>query len=570
MQCYKIHHRDGALETESLKLTEATEGLVTKYVLDGEIDFKDVSAVEFCLHEEEICAGDEGFYLLPGWPGNAVPDNAIGYFHEREDVDITSNWTYLPIFGICHGGKCYLYITTGMAAESRIRIIIKDNKYTFLLRFTAENYKNYEPFSFERHELKGADMTYGGMAREYRKYKLQNGFASIRDRLDDNLKYTTESMLVRIRMGWKPVPTKIANQTLENEPPMHIACTFAQVEKIMESYYKAGIKKVEFSLVGWNIRGHDGRWPQILPADPDLGGEEGLKRLIATAKRLGFALTCHTNSTDAYSIAENFSEDDIIRRADGSLDILCTRWAGGSTYNICPTSALRLAKETLPAVKELGFGVNHYIDVITCVKPRTCYSDKHPVNSKQCTKLWNELFEYAHTLFGGASCEGPSDYYLKHIDYVLYVSFYNNEKHKLNPIIDEFVPFWQLVFHGIVLSNPFARTINASLSSTPNDLLKLVEYGARPSLYYYSKFVDDGSNWISDTDFTANNDKDIERCTAAAKELYDKMSEFTHLQYEFMENHEKIADGVYKITYSDGSVITVDYNEKKYALIKNT
>lgn len=49
------------------------------------------------------------------------------------------------------------------------------------------------------------------------------------------------------------------------------------------------------------------------------------------------------------------SEDDIIRRADGSLDILCTRWAGGSTYNLCPTSALRLAKETLPAVKGLGF-----------------------------------------------------------------------------------------------------------------------------------------------------------------------------------------------------------------------
>ena len=35
-----------------------------------------------------------------------------------------------------------------------------------------------------------------------------------------------------------------------------------------------------------------------------------------------------------------------------------------------------------------------------------------------------------------------------------------------------------------------------------------------------------------------------------------------------MENHEKIADNVYQITYSDGSVVTVDYNEMKYTLKK--
>ena len=35
-----------------------------------------------------------------------------------------------------------------------------------------------------------------------------------------------------------------------------------------------------------------------------------------------------------------------------------------------------------------------------------------------------------------------------------------------------------------------------------------------------------------------------------------------------MENHEKLADGVYRTTYSDGTVFTVDYNRETYTVTK--
>ena len=44
--------------------------------------------------------------------------------------------------------------------------------------------------------------------------------------------------------------------------------------------------------------------------------------------------------------------------------------------------------------------------------------------------------------------------------------------------------------------------------------------------------------------------------------------EMAYLQYEFMDKYEEISPLVHKITYSDGSVITVDYENKTYKLEK--
>ena len=41
-----------------------------------------------------------------------------------------------------------------------------------------------------------------------------------------------------------------------------------------------------------------------------------------------------------------------------------------------------------------------------------------------------------------------------------------------------------------------------------------------------------------------------------------------YLQYEYMEKHEEVEPNVFEVTYSDGSVVTVDYNKKTYRLKK--
>ena len=55
--------------------------------------------------------------------------------------------------------------------------------------------------------------------------------------------------------------------------------------------------------------------------------------------------------------------------------------------------------------------------------------------------------------------------------------------------------------------------------------------------------------------------KETARTIRDANEEYKKMR---HLQYEFIENHREMAEGIYEVTYSDGTVVEIDYKENKF------
>lgn len=555
-----IHFTDGSEKQAALSIKQGKEKNIYKLNLNG--DCTDISYIDVALNDFDINAGDEGFYLLSGGHTDCdLKDSAIGYFKERPNCVYTNKNSFLPILGLSCKGKAFLAAVTGMAANSCQIIKIENGHYKFFFRIDICGEEPYEPIEITEFKT-DASGGYNAMAAAYRKHKIENGFIPLKERCTPSVKYAAKSLLVRIRLGWKPVPCEVKEQTPENEPPMHVACTFADVEKIIKAYKKAGVENAEFSLVGWNVKGHDGRWPQILPPEEQLGGEKGLISLIKTAKENGYTISCHTNSTDSYRIANIFDENDIALTKDGKKSIEASYWAGGTTYNLCPKRAYEISKKTLKEMEKFGFNGLHYIDVITCTPPRECHSPAHPITKKESVDYFDKLFLFAKELFGGISCEGAYEYYLKNCEYILYASFLTeNDK---NDIVDEYIPFWQLVFHGIIMSNPYSGTINAVISSKKSDMLKLIEYGGRPVIYYYSHFTNNQNNWIADTDFRADTDKEIEFSAKCAKKQEDIYKEMSYLQFEFMEKHKKIADNIYKVSYSDGTEITVDYNAQTF------
>lgn len=565
---------------EKKKITPTTEtnNGVTKLVFKDKLNFKDYEKIEFadiCINREPIKAGEAGFFLLPGgWWKAKHHEVATGRFKEHEDFEYTVCDPHLYVMGINHRKSAYIAVAAGMRETSHLWVKIKNNEYFFGFRFFIDCEKPYEDISVEIREV-GGDLSYSAMGREYRKYILENGFVSIKDRLTPELKYAAESVCIRIRQGWKPVPCQILEQTEQNEPPMHVACTFKQVEELVKAYKKAGLEKAEICLVGWNIKGHDGRWPQILPPEETLGGEKDLKELICTAKKLGYTITCHTNSTDAYRIGNNFDENDIVRNKDGSLSIEAEHWSGGRTYNLCPKNSLKLAHETLPPVAELGFYGNHYIDVITATPPRRCYHPEHPMNRREACESFDELFGFAKKLFGCVGCEVGMEHSMKNCDFILYATMNNGLCRTPNPkeldgldIFDEYVPFWHIVFHGIVLNNPYAGTVNAVLNRNPDAVLRLVELGGRPVVYYYSKFCSDGSDWMGDLDFRLSTENEFEDSVKNVKKTEEIYKKYAYLQYEFMDVHERVGDNRFRTVYSDGTEITVDYNKKTFEIKK--
>ena len=71
---------------------------------------------------------------------------------------------------------------------------------------------------------------------------------------------------------------------------------------------------------------------------------------------------------------------------------------------------------------------------------------------------------------------------------------------------------------------------------------------------------------MGDGDLRCATDKELAESVAKIKEGYDAYARLSHLQYEFMENHEQVDNGVFRTTWSNGESIIVNYGENPAAV----
>lgn len=531
--------------------------------ISKDFDYSQTHAIELEGFERIATGEDAGYLLLPRAAG--CIDYGLFYFsRHQEDFDIILRELNMPVFGVKTRRECYLAVVTGMIWNFSLRIVRKDGIYSLYPTFEVNGEQPYEDFCLELYELTGEDADYSGMARRYRKLRLERGeIIPLSRRAQDNacLAYAADSVMIRVRCGWKPAPPEVLHQTLENEPPMHVACDFDRVGDILDELKAQGVDKAEICLVGWNMKGHDGRWPQAFPVCQELGGEEKLRALISKAQSMGYQITCHTNSTDQYEIAENYGADNCWVNRDGTTP--GGAWSGGQMYHLCPQIGYEQALEVLPKVAELGFRGIHYIDVIGVVSLRRCFHEKHPVSYPESLEYARKLCCFAREQFGGMSSEGAYDFIVPYLDYGLYISFEQGG----TGVCHQPVPFWQLVYHGTVLSNPYSCTVNSTFKG-PEDFLKMIEYGGRPSFYFYSAFMGNGKNWMGNTDCTCDTPEDLRESVSKIKKAYDVHKALPGLPYAFMEKHEQTAEGVFDVSYSDGTVLRIDYNKMDWRILR--
>ena len=511
------------------------------------------------------------------YPTNFYYGFALTRFTEREDV-LFKTWptaTLVCGFG-CDTEYAVFMRVAGEAFDGRFYVSCKDNVYSVSPQFRFDGDEPDEDVVIIYERMPNA--TYSEMARFYRAYQLDYcGCKPLSERVRQReiLRRAAEMPELRVRMGWKPCPTPVRHQTLANEPEMKVACDVPTLHKILDAMIAAGIRGTEFCLVGWGPGGHDGRFPQQYPCDERFGGDDALREWIARAQRAGFLVVCHTVSCGCYEIADNWDRDLCAKKKNEFGDpvpyirehYIKGGLNGGEPYYLCAKPAYEhYAVHDLPVVRGYGFEGLHYIDELTAIIPEKCYDKSHPLSRKEAWEYHRKLARLAKNLFGGYQSEGYMDYMNADVDSILYVGVQSKLTHEMNPLFDEGIPFWQLVYHGIVLSNPTSQTVNYPLKDEYQHL-KFLEYGGRPVMYFYSKFGDE-KNWMGDLDLHCDSDEAIARSVAAIKRAYDEYEQYKHLQYEFMENHEKLAENVYRTTYSDGTAVTVDYNDMTYRFEK--
>ncbi len=560
MKC-RIVSKDGKINY--IEPTIQSSGSVTKVIISKDLIGDDCEHIDFCYEmlTSGIC---DGYMFAPR--GTQEGGTMLCKFRKRDvDSEYISDSNYMPVYGFKTEEKSIFAIVTGMTYEYRIVLGVKNNNYYIYPRFFVDAKTRYEDICVEFHNFpKGSD--YNDMAAFYRKIKNP---MPLREKVKNNpyIQYALESPELRIRLAWKPVPSPVKCQTEENEPPVIVGCTFSRVKDILDGLKERGVDKCEVCFVGFEIKGHDGRWPQLLPVEETIGGQAQLEEVCAYGQKLGFQMVAHTNSTDIYQISKDWDEDELMVKRDGDYSKDEILWGGGQPFHICPEKTVRFTERNLEIVKNMGFKGLHYIDVITNFPPRACYSKKHPVTTKEAAEIYCNIGQMTRDMFGGFASEGGFDFASDVLDYALYTCYnlYSVERE----LCDETIPFWQLVFHGSILYNPSTETVNYCVKDEKSHL-KFLEYGGRPLGYFNSKYVDEGGcgNWMGEEDLLCATEEQLNDALDKLKKVYDEYKTMCHLQYELMVKHEKLDEGIYKTTYSDGTAVTVNYNTLSYEVTK--
>ena len=523
------------------------------------------------------CEGDDGYLAI------AQQSGALCRFRNKRPGE---HWVQvyqsicacpMPLFGVIRGHSGLAGIVTSGQYDARFCISTNwgpQRQYAidpaFTLRCFPQEARLPDDLTVEYHLLPPDEATWRGVAKRYRHYNsARRGIRPLRQRAEASpeLAYSAKALQVRIRLGVKPVPYEITEQTPKTEPPMQMFCTFARVRDIFDEFHRHGITGAEFCLVGWNRSGHDGRYPQILPVEPALGGEAELRATIRHGQSLGYQVVAHDNYYDAYRIAEDWSEEYLRKKPDGQPE-KGGIWGGGQSYNVCLERAAALfAPRNLAQIRALGFRGVHYSDVLSIIGPRHCYDPRHPQTRRQDAAAAVRILARARDVFGGAQSEGSLDFAVPALDRLLYIDCDKWSPLVKKPYVDTCVPLYETVYHGVLLYNLSTETVNALPGET--GYLRNIEYGGTPLVYFYGHFLKDkNKNWLGLRDYRYDDAAGLRQAAAGLRRVFDDVQRLRHLQMEFLEGHRQLADGVFETAYGNGQRVVVNYNQQAFSLPK--
>ncbi len=535
----------------------------------------------------QACEGDDGAFILPQQSG------VLSRFRNKNDsvhrIGIYGNGISectMPIFGMtdertllsCIMGSGYfdgtMVLETARGMEKIYCLSLEISfRYEFnVRRQNAPMVSDDLLFHFRTRTLNSRSAV-SVLAEDYRNFLLKSKrITPLAERMADypELAYAAEAPEIRVRMGVKwPFPSEVPEQTPENEPEVHVFCSFDDVKKMVDECERQGLRKACFCLVGWANKGHDGRYPQILPVEPALGGEAKLRELIAYVQAKGYRIAAHDNHYDAYRISEDPFDDLLIRTQDGGA-LKDGIWGGGQAYLLCPEAMYRkYSVRNLEAIRDLGFKGIHFTDCLSTTGLKVCWDPAHPHTKKEMAEWRVRILRKGKELFGGVQCEGPFDFAAGVLDRVLYIES-PLAGLMSRPYVDESVPLYEMVFHGILLYNVTGESINALPGSAL--YLRNLAFGGMPYFYFYRHFAT--KNYLPGTNTPvqgkfATSDYTLDRLPEEVAGMKHSVNELIgtlgHLQRCFMTEFVRYSEYVTRTDYSNEESVFVNTGDSEWS-----
>lgn len=406
--------------------------------------------------------------------------------------------------------------------------------------------------------LNGEDANYAGMAKAYRDYLMKSrGMKKLPDQ--------PARPLIDLYMG------ALRRSSFRDDfLPM---TTFDQGIAIMQSFLDRGVKDFDVQLIGWNDGGERGYWPRRYPAEEELGGNAGLRRLTDFAHKNGLRVYLQDNYLYGYTISSGgiFGQIPIVRniwpnwsygfntrfdtmRGVNKLPVFSGTGTsrGIGFYLINPVvSRQSYVERDYPKHKSLGADGVSLLLMGTIIASDT--NERYPLSREGVAEEWMKMADRSRELLGGAIVTGSNDYVLGRTDRV-----YDAPVDSTDAFGDVPVPVYHIATQGLVVRNTFAVNLR---NDPKTEILRQIEWGMQPAYMLTSQPTAD----LIRTGFNRlYSGQASEWLEPAANEYKQMRDEFGYLSGKFITNHEILASRVNRVTYEDGSQVTVNYNPAPY------
>ncbi|MDR0877278.1 MAG: DUF5696 domain-containing protein, partial [Treponema sp.] len=552
---------------------------------------------QFPIYQLDIlpnfCTGgltDEGYLFVPDGSGAIIGFNN-GKFGQLEysntiygwdeglfrEAMVQDNYASFPVFGIEKNNNALLGIIEDGSAYGVIKADVSGRntpwnnvyaQFTIMHQMEvgfSEKMDNSltkfetQPPAGQQSSIRFIPCTengYVGMAKEYRRYILENN-PSLGNRTPEDTPVAVEIIgavdKVQNRLG---IPLRL---------PLKLT-SFREAEIMLADFSALEWKDVDIKLTGWFNDSVEHGNPEKVHLISELGGANDLRKLVSASNRFGYRIY---GEGDLMYIRRNSLFDsfvvnrDAIRYISGDIaeifpynpvvyGFVKTSVIEKPSYIATPGYTEKLIRSFAESAQKYGMGTG-----LRSIGRRLGgdYYEKRFVSREDSMKMQAAALNELKNKDVNILIPRGNIYAVPYADLITEMPLTDHAY----GITDHSVPFYQIVLHGIVsyMGNP----INLAEDYTLN-LLKCIESGA--GLYF--SFIKEKTMALQETNyrqFYANNYDDW---IGDADALYKKFQkDFKGLYAQKIEDHQILTPEVTITVYEDGTRVIVNTGRSAYS-----
>ncbi len=528
---------------------------------------------------------DEGFMLIPEGGGalinfnngkvsqSAYYANMYGWDYGTERLEVVSETeNAFPVFGVSRKGEgSFICMMEGASAYGGVSADISGryNSYNWI-------YGKYNVLHSGQYNVsaKTAQLVYMYEARipddtlvqRYR-FLQSDSYVDMATAYGDYLREGNPLLAASKSSQEVPVHVEILGAIDKTEVKFGVpvkssvaATTFDQAQTLAEDILSTGVKNLNIRFSGWANGGIRQRVLTSVHTEGVLGGDGGMKKLIAWAKEKNVPLTFDGISCFAYdsgifngflsfSNAARFVTRELIQLYPYDI-ITYTQMEGKDPYYLVkPTYAQQCGKNLLAALKDRGADGVSFRDIGDLLSAD--YNPRDTVTREKVKAQNVEVLEQAKTNGQRVVIRKGNDYAVPYADLITDM----NLSGQAYAIIDQRVPFYQIALHG--MKDYTGDPINLARDSQ-EELLNTIEYGAGLNF----TFMHANGKILQESDYSGYYSANYDAWKDHAQEVIARYQrEMTGLNQLRITGHEALEGNVNVTTYENGTKVYVNYGD---------